>query len=434
MEHRRPPTSKKISHLPSPGSDIRFQDIFDFPCVKDEETVDYLSCHGRIMFIIRGQAGTGKRTLSSMIAEKYPQNKKCSADDYFSEPFVPRVKNAKSLKVAHEYCHKEAKASCEKNRHPIVIQNSCVRKWEMQFYIDLAIEYGYTVIMVITTRKVSCTPEVLEKTNTQGLKADYFRRRVKMWEEVIPEYTGWVPSPADISCIMTEAHRCMESLMQVEDFSKTKTGSPKDFFEPECFPFCLAAYCNQGRNPLTREYYLSESVQHVYGKVHGLIIQAFVITSSLMAAVVHLDEDMKKLILKYEGFDPQDAGGISHVLGAFNLHTGVKAKWCVTDFEQDSQKTVKFCSRKTDENIDTKNVSFIVLSTDKSLSQPYIKNVSEFSSDLFLGVADSDGIVSTGSFNVTCDGVKYCRLPHNSWLILPLKEVSLKSVFTGLYV
>lgn len=432
--------SRKQGSLPSPGSDIRFEDVFDFPCIRDDETIDYLSRHGRVMFFVRGQAGTGKHTLSSMIVEKYPHMKKCSADDYFSQPFTPSEKNSITLKKSHAYCHEEAQAACKKNRHPIIIQNSMIRKWEMQFYIDLAIQYGYTIIMVITTRKVSCAPEVLEKTNTQGLKKDYFRHRLKQWEEVIPEYTGWVPCPADIACIMTEAHTCMESLREVQDFSglfgTTGTGGFKDFFKPEFFPFCLAAYCNKGANPLAKDYYLSENVQQVYGKVFDLFIQAFVVTRALMAAVVHLDGDMEKLILENKGFDPQHPGDLSHILGAFNLNSDFKVKQPVTDFSQDSQKTMKFCTRMHKANINTKNISFIILSTavNEPPSYPYIRNASELSSELFSDVSDSDGHVSADSFNVSCRGVKYSRLPRGSWLILPPEEIHLKSVFTGLYV
>lgn len=50
--------------------------------------------------------------------------------------------------------------ACKKNESPVIIQNTHMRKWELQMYLDLAAVYNYTVIMAITLYKFNVTPEV----------------------------------------------------------------------------------------------------------------------------------------------------------------------------------------------------------------------------------------------------------------------------------
>ena len=88
-----------------PGSTADSEDIFSYPFFNEEETKDFIKYHGRIMFIIRGPPGTGKKSLTDLIKKHFPSGIRCSADDYFSNTFHAPVRTKESLKESHKYCH-----------------------------------------------------------------------------------------------------------------------------------------------------------------------------------------------------------------------------------------------------------------------------------------------------------------------------------------
>lgn len=55
------------------------------------------------------------------------------------------------------------KQECIKNAHPIIVSNTHMKKREFQEYLNLAMEYEYTVIITSTLDKFEVSPEVREK-------------------------------------------------------------------------------------------------------------------------------------------------------------------------------------------------------------------------------------------------------------------------------
>lgn len=50
---------------------------------------------------------------------------------------------------------------CIKNTNPIIVSNTHMKKMEMQYYLNYAATYGYTIIMAITTDKFVVSSEVI---------------------------------------------------------------------------------------------------------------------------------------------------------------------------------------------------------------------------------------------------------------------------------
>ncbi|KFM72369.1 NEDD4-binding protein 2-like 1, partial [Stegodyphus mimosarum] len=151
------PESRRKKYIP--GSDADSEDIFQYPFTMESGTINFIKNHGHIMFIVRGPPGSGKNTLSKMLAECYASAVVCCADDYFNDQFSRPVRCKESLAASHKYCKKKVSDACKKNRHPIIVQNTHMRKFEFQPYLDLAAEFDYTVIMAITTHKFEISPE-----------------------------------------------------------------------------------------------------------------------------------------------------------------------------------------------------------------------------------------------------------------------------------
>lgn len=89
-----------------PGSDAEAEDIFKYPFFDDDETKQFINNHGRIMFIVRGPPGTGKKTLTDLMLRNYSEGVVCSADHYFDRTFTASSRTKQSLKNSHDYCHK----------------------------------------------------------------------------------------------------------------------------------------------------------------------------------------------------------------------------------------------------------------------------------------------------------------------------------------
>ncbi|XP_023213130.1 NEDD4-binding protein 2-like 2 [Centruroides sculpturatus] len=201
----------KDESLPIPGSDAPPDRIFTFPFLRDSATVDYLKKHNRIMFIIRGPSGTGKETLSSMIASLYPESDVISAKLYYSLPLAERRTRFNARK-SHAWCRRRAEDGCKENKPILIIRNTNVRRWEIQPYLKLAKDFQYTVIFADCSKKFCFDPEILAKSNTQGLDAEYFETRLKQWEEVIPWYTGWFLGPADVRWLRDKSTNLLKEI------------------------------------------------------------------------------------------------------------------------------------------------------------------------------------------------------------------------------
>ncbi len=52
------------------------------------------------------------------------------------------------LKAAHAACQSKARDSCAEGLSPVVVDNTNVRRWEMNFYFNLANRRGYRLVLV----------------------------------------------------------------------------------------------------------------------------------------------------------------------------------------------------------------------------------------------------------------------------------------------
>ncbi|XP_054720743.1 2',3'-cyclic-nucleotide 3'-phosphodiesterase-like [Uloborus diversus] len=322
-----------------PGSDADAEDIFTFPYIVDENTINYIKSHGRIMFIIRGMPGTGKRSLSKLIANAYPGSDILSADNYFNATFTSQMRSKDSKRESHLYCHKNVLKACKKNVHPIIVCNSHVKKVEMDEYLKIASKFNYTIIMADTSHKFIITPEILAKSNAQGLDVCYFKNRMKQWEVIFPFCTGWFISPHDSHHIINELLNLLEVLQVNQTFfsylNLNEKGDLNSIYLGKELLFCVAGCGTNNFNPEMKRYYSSREVKGYNGQCFEIQIFAFVFTQSDILALVHIDEDVKKLIFRQSSKtdvpdeprpEKSDADQISSSLRKMNVDANANLK------------------------------------------------------------------------------------------------------------
>jgi predicted kinase len=91
------------------------------------------------LHLIRGISGSGKSTYAESLEVKTVE-----ADHFFMNQHGQYCYDHKYIRLAHDWCHLEARRLL-KAGYDVAVANTFVKKWEMQFYLDLANELNIRV-------------------------------------------------------------------------------------------------------------------------------------------------------------------------------------------------------------------------------------------------------------------------------------------------
>ena len=110
----------------------------------------------KVLTLVRGLPGSGKSTFANWIWAHYAV---FEADKYFMVDGEYKFDPSK-LKEAHAWCLNEVKSRMEENKESqgryypeITVSNTFTQEWEMQSYIDLANQYGYTIFTIVVENR-----------------------------------------------------------------------------------------------------------------------------------------------------------------------------------------------------------------------------------------------------------------------------------------
>jgi len=113
--------------------------------------------HGKVLVLLRGVPGAGKSSFANFV---WNSGVIFEADKFFDTPDGGYKFDATKLKEAHEWCRLGVQTAMEENiqtngqYYPeIIVSNTFTREWEMQAYVDLAKEFGYTVVSLIVENR-----------------------------------------------------------------------------------------------------------------------------------------------------------------------------------------------------------------------------------------------------------------------------------------
>lgn len=409
------------------GSDVDKEEIFTYPYLTDDSTTDCIKEHGRIMIIIRGPNSTLKATLSEMIQKRYPTAQHCCADHYFTKTFSPPDRTKDTLTLAHGYCEKKVEAACQKNESPIVVQNTHIRKSELQKYLDMASEYNYTVIMAITLYKFNITPEALEAINPDGLNLRYFRNRLRQWEDIPPVFTGWFLGSDDATYVLKLLQTTLPVLLSDGKFCRVFDFFDDDglwnYFDARRNLYCMAGYSYN--KFLMKRYYLSDLVQECYGKSYCITIQGYLVTTSAIMGIVQIDEEMSQLVLEEKSDVKDDT--LSVLLTSLDLSSNKYKDTVPFDHKNSESGKTAALEDWLDETIDTKTCRLIHLAQ-KRLEPFTIREVEEQFSNTMRSLSEDL------QYDECEGGVQTCRLSDDKWLIKLPQKLTVKTIFTGLYI
>ncbi|XP_013985205.1 NEDD4-binding protein 2-like 1 [Salmo salar] len=99
----------------------------------------------RHIIILRGLPGSGKTARASEIVEMYGSGEAFSTDDYFRVNGKMVGFHKRDLHNAHVWNRNRVLQAIRRKVHPIVIDNTNLRKWEMWPYVRMAFRRGYWI-------------------------------------------------------------------------------------------------------------------------------------------------------------------------------------------------------------------------------------------------------------------------------------------------
>lgn len=107
---------------------------------------------GKKLYIVRGIPGSGKTTFAKTLGGVHFE-----ADQYFMVDGEYKFDVTK-LKNAHSWCQTQVINAMLLNytaniNNVIVVSNTFTQEWEMEPYIEMAKEWGYTVFTIIVENR-----------------------------------------------------------------------------------------------------------------------------------------------------------------------------------------------------------------------------------------------------------------------------------------
>jgi predicted kinase len=129
------------------------------------------------ILIMRGLPGSGKTTLAKTMTGYV----RCSADDFFMVEGEYRF-DRNLLPEAHKTCRQNVEEALKAGLN-VIVDNTNVRLWQMQDYIDVARRYKATIAYV-DLFDGGCTDEELASRNVHGVPVENIETMRKYWEEL----------------------------------------------------------------------------------------------------------------------------------------------------------------------------------------------------------------------------------------------------------
>lgn len=129
--------------------------------------------------IIRGLPGSGKSYVGNALYGEYG-TLPFEADDWFNV-FNKGVFDAKKLQSAHDWCREQTRAALSKG-WSVVVANTFTRLWEMQPYLDMALELGVQ-LQVVTVQGNFGSVHGVPQTTQEKMRSRFEPFDLNCWLE-----------------------------------------------------------------------------------------------------------------------------------------------------------------------------------------------------------------------------------------------------------
>lgn len=142
----------------------------------------------KLLVIMRGLPGSGKSSLARLILKSCYPNKNfnlslLSTDDYFLKGKNTYVYDVTKLQYAHAWNQSRAAVALQQGLNPVVIDNTNLEYWEMQPYILLGKNMGYTIEILEPFTSWAFKVNELAKRNTHGVPKEKIKSMLTRYDK-----------------------------------------------------------------------------------------------------------------------------------------------------------------------------------------------------------------------------------------------------------
>lgn len=135
----------------------------------------------KYLYVMRGCSGSGKSTY---IKNHLSDATVCSADHFWFDEDGTYQFDVNRLSEAHSACKKACVDALERGDREVVVDNTNTKLSEMEYYVNLAAEYGYSVKFV----RVQTPVEKAANRNVHGVPKKAVEKQANRMED-LPQ--GW---------------------------------------------------------------------------------------------------------------------------------------------------------------------------------------------------------------------------------------------------
>ncbi|XP_034103318.1 uncharacterized protein LOC117567428 [Drosophila albomicans] len=143
----------------------------------------------KIMIIMRGASGSGKSTLAKSLLQQTGllqqygiQDFICSSDDYFNTQRGYQF-NPNFLPDAHEWNQQRVAQKAATGWSPIIVDNTNMMIWEMQPYVQKAVQHNYIVELLEPQTGWCKSASKLAQKNTHQVPKESIQRMLERYEK-----------------------------------------------------------------------------------------------------------------------------------------------------------------------------------------------------------------------------------------------------------
>ncbi|MBS1722634.1 MAG: ATP-binding protein [Armatimonadetes bacterium] len=131
---------------------------------------------GKTCVLLRGLPGSGKSTL----AAEYPKDHVFSTDAFWGPNYDY---DRERLREAHLWNQERARNAMAQGVTPVVIDNTNVTFGQMRAYVEMAVQYGYSVEFRETQTPWRFDAAELERRTVHGVPLEIIEQMLVSWQK-----------------------------------------------------------------------------------------------------------------------------------------------------------------------------------------------------------------------------------------------------------
>jgi predicted kinase len=133
---------------------------------------------GKNLILLRGLPGSGKSTLARVLSE-HGKYSVFSVDSYFTNSVSGEyLFNYKENHIAYRECERRTREAMMRGEEKIFVDNTFTIEWEIEPYMRMAAEYGYSVHVVTVENRHG-------GANTHGISDDQISRMAGKYKVIL---------------------------------------------------------------------------------------------------------------------------------------------------------------------------------------------------------------------------------------------------------